>query len=471
MTSHQDPIPAIVEKTLPWIVAMALFMQTLDATILNTALPSIAHDLNRSPLDMQSAIISYALTVALFIPVSGYLADKIGTRTLFISAVGLFSFGSLLCALSPTLPALVLSRVIQGIGGAMMTPVARLTLIKTFDRSKLLAAMSLATMPGLIGPVLGPLLGGYLVVAASWHWIFLINIPIGAVGIWFGYKFMPNYKENSGALDFVGFAIFSIAVVMLSMGLEFAGTGSQLYFALIIFCFGIFLLAGYVWYAKRVENPLFPMSLFEIRTFRTGVLGNLASRIGISSIPLLLPLLIQVVFLKSATVSGWLLAPMAVAAIAVKPILTPLIRNYGYRKVLVFNTLTVGFIIILLSIPSKDTPLLWWVPLLLILGAANSIQFTAMNTISLADLRGYQTSSGNSLIAVNQQLAISFGIAIGAALLRFMTEQTWLTHNNTDTAFRVTFIILGTLTMLSSLVFRKLHVRDGDNLTQDAKPH
>lgn len=471
MTSHKNPISPIIEKTLPWIVAMALFMQTLDATILNTALPAMAYDLNRSPLDMQSAVISYALTVALFIPVSGYLADKIGTRTLFISAVGLFSFGSLLCALSPTLPALVLSRVIQGIGGAMMTPVARLTLIKTFDRSKLLAAMSLATMPGLIGPVLGPLLGGYLVVAASWHWIFLINIPIGAVGIWFGYKFMPNYKENSGALDFVGFAIFSIAVVMLSMGLEFAGAGSQLYFALIIFCFGIFLLGAYVWYAKKAENPLFPMSLFEIRTFRTGVLGNLASRIGISSIPLLLPLLIQVVFLKSATASGWLLAPMAVAAIAVKPILTPLIRNYGYRKVLIFNTLTVGFIIVLLSIPSKDTPLFWWVPLLLILGAANSIQFTAMNTISLADLRGYQTSSGNSLIAVNQQLAISFGIAIGAALLRFMTEQTWLTHNNTDTAFRVTFIILGTLTMLSSLVFRKLHVRDGDNLTQNTKPH
>lgn len=466
MSSHQDPIPAIVEKTLPWIVAMALFMQTLDATILNTALPAIAHDLNRSPLDMQSAIISYALTVALFIPASGYLADKIGTRRLFISAVGLFSFGSLLCALSPTLPALVLSRVIQGIGGAMMMPVARLALIKTFERSKLLAVMSFATMPGLIGPVLGPLLGGYLVIIASWHWVFLINIPIGILGIWFGLKYMPNYKEDSGGLDFVGFALFGIAIVMLSMGLEFAGIGKEAYFAVIIFCFGIFLLASYVKYAKNADNPLFPLSLFEIRTFKIGILGNLSSRIGISSIPLLLPLLIQVVFLQSPTTSGWLLVPMALASIAIKPALLPLVRRFGYRHVLIGNTLTVGFLIILLALPNQSTPIVWWILLMLLLGAANSIQFTTMNTISLADLQPNQTSSGNSLVAVNQQLAISFGIAIGAALLRFMDEQMWLTDGNMHTAFRASFIILGLITMLSSQIFRKLQQHDGDNLTQ-----
>ncbi|WP_016584732.1 MFS transporter, partial [Yersinia pestis] len=208
---------------LPWIAAMAFFMQALDATILNTALPSIAESLNRSPLTMQSAIISYTLTVAMLIPVSGWLADRFGTRRIFILAVSLFTFGSLLCALSGSLAFLVASRVIQGIGGAMMMPVARLALIRAYPRSELLPVLNFVTIPGLVGPVMGPLLGGLLVTYTTWHWIFILNIPIGLLGIFYARKYMPNFTMPKRTFDFVGFLLFGISLVMISTSLEIMG--------------------------------------------------------------------------------------------------------------------------------------------------------------------------------------------------------------------------------------------------------
>nr|MBP6563498.1 MFS transporter [Neisseriaceae bacterium] len=270
-------ISAKVKKILPIIVASAIFMQMLDATILNTALPSMARDLNESPLNMQSAIISYALTVALLIPVSGYFADRYGTKKTFMVAVVLFCVGSLLCALSPTLSTLVFSRVIQGIGGAMMTPIARLTLIKAYDRSEFLSVINYATMPALVGPIIGPLVGGYLVEVASWHWVFLINIPIGVLGLISAYKFMPDFREPDAHMDFLGYALFGSAVVLLSLGLEFAGQGAGLPFAITVMAIGLALLLGYVRYANHTPNPLFSMDLFKIRTFRVGIWGNLVT--------------------------------------------------------------------------------------------------------------------------------------------------------------------------------------------------
>ncbi|MBP6345055.1 DHA2 family efflux MFS transporter permease subunit [Neisseriaceae bacterium CLB008] len=457
-------ISAKVKKILPIIVASAIFMQMLDATILNTALPSMARDLNESPLNMQSAIISYALTVALLIPVSGYFADRYGTKKTFMVAVVLFCIGSLLCALSPTLSTLVFSRVIQGIGGAMMTPIARLTLIKAYDRSEFLSVINYATMPALIGPIIGPLVGGYLVEVASWHWVFLINIPIGVLGLISAYKFMPDFREPEVHMDFLGYALFGSAVVLLSLGLEFAGQGAGLPFAVTVMAIGLALLAGYVRYAERMPSPLFSMDLFKIRTFRIGIWGNLVTRVGISAMPLLLPLLLQVAFLNSASTAGWMLAPMAIAALLIKPFIKPLLTRYSYRKVLVGNTLFIGFMSILLALPTANTPLYYLIPLLFVMGASNSIQFTAMNTISLSNLRPHQASSGNSLVAVNQQLSIGFGIAIGAACLRFFDGQNWV--GDTHTAFRITFVILGLATMASSLVFSRLHQKDGDNLAQ-----
>ncbi|WP_439479714.1 MFS transporter [Chryseobacterium aquaticum] len=453
-----------VKKVLPLILATAIFMQMLDSTILNTSLPSIARDLNESPLNMQNAIISYVLTLAVFMPASGFLADRFGTRRVFIFALVLFSAGSVFCALSQNLTHLVISRVIQGVGGSLMTPVGKLALIKTFERNELLKAMNFAIIPALIGPVLGPLVGGYMVDYLSWHWIFLINIPIGLLGIILGLKYMPNYNSRETDFDLKGFLIFAAASLLLSISLELFGDMQNITPVLLIFILGFLFLYYYYYHAKRDGNPIFPLNLFQVRTFRVGIVGNLATRLGISSVPLLLPLMIQIAYNQSAVTSGWIIAPMAITAMFGKSSVLKILNKYGYKKTLMVNTFIIGVLICSLAIPNINSSLFWFVPIIAVLGFFNSIQFTSMNTISIADLRNFQTSSGNSLISVNQQLAIGFGIAFGLIVLKIYENSPELIKHETHNAFRYTFLTVGILTILSSLVFRRLHVFDGKNM-------
>lgn len=453
-----------VKKVLPLILATAIFMQMLDSTILNTSLPSIARDLNESPLNMQNAIISYVLTLAVFMPASGFLADRFGTRRVFIFALVLFSLGSVFCALSQNLTHLVISRVIQGVGGSLMTPVGKLALIKTFNRNELLKAMNFAIVPALIGPVLGPLVGGYIVDYLSWHWIFLINIPIGVLGIVLGLKYMPNYNSRETDFDLKGFMIFAAASLLLSISLELFGDMQNITPVLLVFILGFLFLFYYYRHAKRGNNPIFPLNLFQVRTFRVGIVGNLATRLGISSVPLLLPLMIQIAYGQSAVMSGWIIAPMALTAMFGKSSVIRILNKYGYKRTLMVNTFVIGTLICCLAIPNIHDSIFWFVPVIAILGFFNSIQFTSMNTISIADLRNFQTSSGNSLISVNQQLAIGFGIAFGLIVLKIYENSPELIQYETHNAFRYTFLTVGILTILSSLVFRRLHVSDGRNM-------
>lgn len=453
-----------VKKVLPLILATAIFMQMLDSTILNTSLPSIARDLNESPLNMQNAIISYVLTLAVFMPASGFLADRFGTRRVFIFALVLFSLGSVFCALSQNLTHLVISRVIQGVGGSLMTPVGKLALIKTFNRNELLKAMNFAIVPALIGPVLGPLVGGYMVDYLSWHWIFLINIPIGVLGIVLGLKYMPNYNARETDFDLKGFMIFAAASLLLSVSLELFGDMQNITPVLLVFILGFLFLYYYYRHAKRGNNPIFPLNLFQVRTFRVGIIGNLATRLGISSVPLLLPLMIQIAYGQSAVTSGWIIAPMALTAMFGKSSVIRILNKFGYRRTLMVNTFIIGVLICCLAIPDIHTSIYWFVPVIAILGFFNSIQFTSMNTISIADLRNFQTSSGNSLISVNQQLAIGFGIAFGLIVLKIYENSPELIKHETHNAFRYTFLTVGILTILSSLVFRRLHTFDGRNM-------
>ncbi|WP_265427917.1 DHA2 family efflux MFS transporter permease subunit [Chryseobacterium sp. YIM B08800] len=456
-----------VKKVLPLILATAIFMQMLDSTILNTSLPSIARDLNESPLNMQNAIISYVLTLAVFMPASGFLADRFGTRRVFIFSLVLFSLGSLFCALSQNLTHLVISRVIQGVGGSLMTPVGKLALIKTFNRNELLKAMNFAIVPALIGPVLGPLVGGYMVDYLSWHWIFLINIPIGILGIVLGLKYMPNYNSRETDFDLKGFMIFAAASLLLSVSLELFGDMQNITPVLLVFILGFLFLYYYYRHAKRGNNPIFPLSLFQVRTFRVGIVGNLATRLGISSVPLLLPLMIQIAYGQSAVTSGWIIAPMALTAMFGKSSVIKILNKFGYRRTLMVNTFIIGVLICCLAIPDIHTSIFWFVPVIAILGFFNSIQFTSMNTISIADLRNFQTSSGNSLISVNQQLAIGFGIAFGLIVLKIYENSPELIKHETHNAFRYTFLTVGILTILSSLVFRRLHTFDGRNMKSE----
>ncbi|CAH0257538.1 MFS transporter [Chryseobacterium sp. Bi04] len=463
MTEATTPQQTSIKKILPLILATAIFMQMLDSTILNTSLPSIAKDLHESPLNMQNAIISYVLTLAVFMPASGFLADRFGTKKIFIFSLVLFSLGSLFCSLSQNLTQLVISRVVQGVGGSLMTPVGKLALIKTFDKNELLKAMNFAIIPALIGPVLGPLVGGYMVDYLSWHWIFLINIPIGVLGIVLGLKFMPNYKSENVDFDLKGFLIFAASSLLLSVSLELFGDIQNITPVLLVFIMGFLFLYYYYKHAKRGGNPIFPLNLFQVRTFRVGIVGNLATRLGISSVPLLLPLMIQIAYKQSAVTSGWIIAPMALTAIFGKSSVIKILDKYGYRQTLMVNTFIIGTLICLLAIPDIHTSLYWFVPIIAILGFFNSIQFTSMNTISIADLRNFQTSSGNSLISVNQQLAIGFGIAFGLIVLKIF-ENTDLIHGEIHNAFRWTFLTVGILTILSGFVFRRLHISDGKNM-------
>ena len=452
------------KKVLPLILATAIFMQMLDSTILNTSLPSIARDLNESPLNMQNAIISYVLTLAVFMPASGFLADRFGTRKTFIMSIILFSLGSLFCAASQNLTHLVISRVIQGIGGSLMTPVGRLALIKTFEKNELVKAMNFAIIPALIGPVLGPLVGGYMVDYLSWHWIFLINIPIGLLGIVLGFKYMPDYKSKIVDFDLKGFLIFFFFSLLLSIALELFGNTQYITPVLIFFIMGFLFLYYYYKHARKDDNPIFPLNLFQVRTFRVGILGNLATRLGISAVPLLLPLMIQIAYKQSAVTSGWIIAPMALTAMFAKSYVIKILNKFGYKKTLMVNTFIIGTLICCLGIPDVNSSIYWFIPIIAILGFFNSIQFTSMNSISIADLRNFQTSSGNSLVSVNQQLAVGFGIAFGLIVLKFYESSQELIQHETHNAFRLTFLSVGILTILSGFVFRKFHVSDGQNL-------
>lgn len=455
------------KKLLPVILATSIFMQMLDSTILNTSLTTIAKDINESPLDMQNAIISYVLTLALLMPVSGFLADKFGTKKIFIIALFLFSLGSVFCSLSQNLTQLVISRIVQAVGGSLMTPVGKLALIKTFPKKELLKAMNFAIIPALIGPVLGPLVGGYMVDYLSWHWIFLINIPIGVIGILLSIKFMPDYKSKIIDFDLKGFLLFAAASLLLSIALELFGNTVRVTPVLAILMSGFLMLYWYYRHASKDNNPIFPLNLFQVRTFRIGILGSLATRLGISSIPLLLPMMIQIAYGQSAVVSGWIVAPMALTAMFGKSAVINILNKFGYRTTLMVNTFIIGFLICCMAIPSIHNSIYWYVPIIAVLGFFNSIQFTSMNSISIADLRQYHTSSGNSLVSVNQQLAIGFGIAFGLLVLKIFEGDVKLIHNEIHNAFRYTFLVVGSLTILSGIVFRRLHFKDGDNMKSE----
>ncbi len=446
---------------LPWIAAMAFFMQALDATILNTALPAIATSLERSPLAMQSAVISYTLTVAMLIPVSGWLADRFGTRKVFILAVSLFTLGSLACALSSSLSMLVISRIVQGIGGAMMMPVARLALLRAYPRSELLPVLNFVTMPGLVGPILGPMLGGLLVTYASWHWIFLINIPIGIAGIFYARKYMPDFTTPKRRFDFLGFILFGVGLVLISVGLELFGERVVLpWQAIMVLISGVALLLLYIVHARRHPAPLINLPMFKTRTFSVGIIGNIASRLGTGCIPFLMPLMLQVGFGYPAIIAGCMMGPTAIGALLAKSTVTQVLRRFGYRSTLVTVTVIIGMLIATFALQSPGGSVVILLIALLILGMAMSTQFTAMNTITLADLNDENASAGNSVLSVIQQLSISFGVAVSAAVLRFYQDF----ETTTVQQFHATFLTMGVITVLSAFTFMLLRPGDGRNL-------
>lgn len=450
------------KSLLPVILAIAIFMQMLDTTILNTALPSIAGDLNEPQLKIQSILVIYTLVLAICAPISGVVADKIGTKRTFIMAIIFFTLGSLFAAMSMTLMQLTLSRVLQGVGGAMLTPVARLALMKAYDRKDYLRIINYAITPALIGPILGPVMGGYIVQYTSWHWIFLINIPIGIIVLMLSLFYMPDFRGAPFKFDLRGYLIFALAIFFITFGLEYSISGAYKWLTIPMMILGFLFLTRYWFYARRKDKPLFSLKLLDVRTYRIGLHGNLVARLGISAMPFLLPLFFQVALGYSPSDAGWLIVPIAVGGLCIKPWVTRILKMTGYRRVLIWNTFFISIIIISVGIFGRFMPIPALVMLLFILGICNSTQFTAMNTLTIGDLEGDQVSSGNSLMVVNQQLALTLGVALAALFVNFYVGRDWFAVESTEKAFQLTFVTMGLLTLLATYIFSRLSHSDGD---------
>lgn len=444
-------------RVLPWLVAIAFFMQTLDGTILNTALPAMARDLAEDPLRMQGVVIAYMLTVALLIPASGWVADRFGTRRIFFSAIVLFTLGSLLCAMSASFNQLVMARVVQAIGGALMLPVGRLVVLRAYPRSEFVRVMTFIALPGMVGPLIGPTLGGWLVEYASWHWIFLINLPVGLVGCIAALRFMPDLKSSKRMrFDTVGFLLFGGSMVLITIALEGLGEMQMPHArVLLLMVIGSACLAAYWLRAGHVDEPLFSPTLFRTRSFAVGIFGNLFARLGSGALPFLLPLLLQVALGYSPAQAGMSMIPLALGAMLIKPLAKPLIDRLGYRRILVGNTLLLGSLIASLATIDAHTPTVLLLLQLSLIGMVNSMQFTAMNTVTLVGLSNQNASSGNSLLSVVVQLSMSLGVASAGALLGGFTVP-GADGEAVLQAFHLTFLCIGGMSMLAATLFFQL---------------
>ena len=454
---------------LPWVVATALFMEQLDSTIVNTAVPSMAASLHVTPLSLRAVVTSYILSLAVCIPVSGWMADRFGTRRVFAGAVAIFTLSSIMCGLSLNSPMLVAARILQGIGGAMMIPVGRLSIIRTFPKNELLAAMNFVIIPALIGPLLGPTVGGLIVHWLSWREIFFINVPVGLAALFLAHRYMPDYYgDKPRPLDLIGLVLFGTGIALLSWLLEIFGEHTlDPTSAAVLLLLAISLLAAYVWHAGQVLHPLLRLTLFQIRTFRVSVAGGFVTRLGVGGMPFLLPLLYQLGLGLPAWKSGLLMMPSAVAAMGMKFISVRVLAHFGYRQVLIVNTVLIGVTIALFSLVGLGTPLVAIVMLSLSLGFFNSLQFSSMNSIAYADVDSADSSMASTIASSLQQLSMSFGLACGSLITGwYLAGRPQTDHLVVSSALHHTFLTVAALTILSSLTFWTLRKEDGESISK-----
>ncbi len=462
-SSAPDP-PADCDPVMPryllvaLIVACAAFMENLDATVISTSLPAIAADLGEDPIALKLAMTSYLFSLAVFIPVSGWAADRFGARTIFCAAIIVFTGGSVLCGFSSTLPELVGARVIQGIGGAMMVPVGRLVLLRSVARADIVRALAYLMVPALLGPVTGPILGGFITTYFHWRWIFWINVPIGVLGLCLALLYIENLREDHvRPLDSRGFLLSGLGLGTLIFG--FAGAGRGLVPPAIIFSLiasGALFLGLYLRHARRTEHPLLDLKLLAIPTFRASVLGGALFRIGIGSLPFLLPLMLQIGFGMTPFQSGTITFIASVGALLMKTTATPILRLFGFRFILIYDVLLSGAILATYGLFTPSTPLILMLGLLLAGGFFRSLAFTSINAIAYADIKTELMSQATSFASVAQQLSLSIGIAVAAGLLQVFAALTPNGDPFTPANFRWAFIAVGLISASSALVFRHL---------------
>ena len=464
-TAPDEPVYAALRSRklrllIPLVVAFAFLMEQLDSTIVTTAIPDMARSLGVTALQMNVTITAYILSLAAFMPVSGWIADRYGPRRVFASALLIFTVASALCGLAGSLPILVVMRVLQGFGGAMMTPVGRLVLIRAFPRNQLVTAMTYMTIPAVIGPVMGPLLGGYLTTYANWRWVFYVNVPIGLIGILLALRFVEDQRLPAPArFDFVGFLLCGSGLGLLQFGLETIGRPFvPLPVVITALVASLLLLGSYVPYSKGRTYAALDLSLFAIRSFRVSTLAGGVSRIGVNAVPFMLPLLFQIGFGLSPATSGTLTFVASVGTLAIRPISASLLRWFGFRTLLMVNGVICAAMIASFALVEPTTP--HWVIVLMVLvfGVVRSTQFMTSNTLTYADTPAEKLSRSTSLGGVIQQLTISFGISIAAALLGVIAG-----HGRPPDVhdFHVAFLLVALITLASAPGFLQLRREDG----------
>ena len=453
-------------RITPLVVASALFMEQLDGTVIATALPAMARDLHEDPIALKLALTAYLLSLAIFIPLSGWIADRLGARRVFRAAIVVFTFGSILCALSGSLVAIVAARIVQGLGGSMMTPVGRLVLLRTAPREQLVEAMAWLAMPALIGPMIGPPLGGMLATCCDWRDIFWINVPIGALGVALATRFIPDLREiDTPPLDVRGAMLSAFALTCLVFGLTLAGRSlAPTPVVILIVGGGAIALVAYVRHARRVPHPVIDLRLLRVPTFRAAILGGFLFRVGLGATPFLLPLLLQNGFGLSPAQSGLLTFVGAAGAIAMKMTAKSIIDRFGFRRVLVVNALISAASIAIYARFTPATPQALILLVIFVGGFFRSLEFTALNAIAYADIAQTDMSRATSFAAVGQQLSLSVGVAIGAAALELARGPAVAGGALAATDFPLAFLTVAGISALSAAVFLQLGGNAGANL-------
>ena len=455
------------QRIIPLVVAVALFMENMDSTVIATSLPAIAADIGTSPLTLKLAVTSYLLSLAVFIPVSGWTADRFGARTVFRTAIAVFMLGSIGCALSGSLYHFVVARIVQGMGGAMMTPVARLILVRSIDRRELVNAMVWVTLPALIGPLIGPALGGFITTFISWHWIFLINIPIGFAGIVLATIFIEDVRaETPDPFDPIGAVLAGLGISGLAFGGSLLGLNllpTSVVLALIML--GAVAAYAYVLHARRTPAPVLDLSLLAIPTMRAAVVGGSIYRSGIGAMPFLLPLLLQLGFNLTAFESGLITLSNVVGAMGMKTVIPLILRQYGFRRVLMVNALVSATLVATCATFTPGVSFAWMVAVLIVGGFFRSLEFTSINTIAYADVDNRRMSRATALVSVAQQVSISVGIAIGGLAVDLTL---WARARDTIKAadFQPAFLAIAVIAGAASLLFARLPVDAGAELAR-----
>jgi EmrB/QacA subfamily drug resistance transporter len=454
------------QRVIPLIVATALFMENMDSTVIATSLPAIAVDIGSNPLTLKLAITSYLLSLAVFIPASGWTADRFGARMVFALAVGVFMVGSIGCAMSTSVNNFVFARILQGMGGAMMTPVGRLVLLRTIDKSALVNAMTWVTVPALIGPVIGPPLGGFITTYFSWHWIFLINIPIGLLGIFMAMKYIDPIKSvDPEKFDLYGLVLAGIGLAGIAFGLSVAGL-NLLPWSIVAVLVGVgsISMTLYVIHARRTNSPVLDFSLLALPTMRAAIIGGFMFRLGIGALPFLLPLLMQVGFGLSPFQSGLVTFASAVGAMGMKTLASRIIRAFGFRNMMTVNAVVSAIFLGACALFTATTPLTLIFIILVVGGFFRSLQFTAINTVAYAEIEPAQMSRATTLVSVNQQLAVSAGVAVGA----FAVETTLFLRHQTElsaSSFPPGFLVVALISAASFWFFRQMPADAGSEIS------